>query len=156
MGDKHSFDIVGKIEVQEIDNAINQAMRDVTNRYDLKDANASIEFSQKDNVVTLSAQDDFKLKAVKDIFNQKLVKRQISLNGISYKPVEVTSQAARQKGDVQSGIPTDKAKKITAFIKSQGLKVQAQIMNEQVRVSGKKIDDLQTVMKALKQQNFDF
>lgn len=156
MADKHSFDITAKIELQELDNAINQALREINNRYDLKSTNTSIQFDQKQNTITLESEGDYALKASKDIFHQHLAKRQISVKALSYNEVEKASgDRQRQKATLQQGIPQEKAKEITKTIKTTGLKVQAQINGDTLRVSGKKIDDLQSVIQSIKEANID-
>ena len=156
MADKHSFDIVAKIDHQELDNAINQALREINNRYDLKTTNSTIEFKQKENKIQLESAGDYPLKAIKEIFHQHCIKRQLSSKAFDYQTIEKASgERVRQQATVQQGIPQDKSKLIVKAIKETGLKVQAQITGDSLRVSGKKIDDLQAIMKHLKEKDFD-
>lgn len=144
-----SFDIVSRVDLQEVDNALNQARKEVAQRYDLKDSKTEIDWDQKD--ITITSADDFKVKAVVDVLQSKLVKRNVPIKNLDYGVVETAlGGRARQKIAVQQGIETDKAREIVKFIKSSGVKVQAQIMDDEVRVSGKKRDDLQEVMGLLR------
>jgi uncharacterized protein YajQ (UPF0234 family) len=144
-----SFDIVSRVDLQEVDNALNQTRKEVAQRYDLKDSKTEIDWDQKD--ITITSADDFKVKAVVDVLQSKLVKRNVPIKNLDYGVVETAlGGRARQKIAVQQGIETDKAREVVKFIKSSGVKVQAQIMDDEVRVSGKKRDDLQDVMGLLR------
>jgi uncharacterized protein YajQ (UPF0234 family) len=144
-----SFDVVSRIDLQEVDNALNQTRKEVAQRYDLKDSRTEIEWDEKEIVITSA--DDFKVKAVVDVLQSKLVKRNVPIKNLEYGVVEsALSGRARQKITVQQGIETDKAREIVKFIKNSGAKVQAQIMDDEVRVSGKKRDDLQDVIAKLR------
>jgi len=144
-----SFDIVSRVDLQEVDNALNQTRKEVAQRYDLKDSKTEIDWDQKD--ITITSADDFKVKAVVDVLQSKLVKRNVPIKNLDYGVVEsALGGRARQKIAVQQGIETDKAREIVKFIKISGVKVQAQIMDDEVRVSGKKRDDLQEVMTLLR------
>jgi len=152
----HSFDIVSKIDDQEINNAVNQALKEVVNRYDLKGTNSEIDFNQKDNKLTITSQDEYKVKAVWEILRQKLIKRQISLKAFNEKEIQkAAGSTAKQEIDIQQGIPMEKAKIIVKDIKNEKMKVQAQIQGDQVRVSAKKIDDLQAVIQLIREKNYD-
>ena len=152
----NSFDIASKIDAQEVDNAINQAKKELLNRYDLKNSNSDIEFNRTDNKITLTSSDDYKIKAVLEILKLKLVKREISLKALEYKEIQkAMSGTVRQEINIQQGIPIEKAKQIVKDIKSAKIKVQAQIQADQVRVSSKKIDDLQSVIQLIKQNDYD-
>ncbi|RAP29918.1 YajQ family cyclic di-GMP-binding protein [Candidatus Marinamargulisbacteria bacterium SCGC AG-343-D04] len=155
MADKFSFDITGKIELQEIDNAINQALKEISHRYDIKDSQYSITFSKESHDVSIEAEDDFKCRAIKEILNQKFVLRGVSLSAIDYGKIDVTLSKAKLTGKIQSGLPQDKAKVINKAIKDTKIKVNAQIMNDVIRVASKSKNDLQAVMKELKSQKFD-
>src|SRR5882724_8748814 len=134
---ENTFDIVSKIDLQEVANAIQQALKEVHTRFDLKDAKANIELDGKEAIV-LHALDEFKLKAVNDVFQQKLVKRGIPLKGLTYGPVEpAAGSTAKQKITMQQGIPIEKAREIVKLIKDAKKKVQASIQGDVVRVSGK-------------------
>jgi uncharacterized protein YajQ (UPF0234 family) len=149
-----SFDVVSEVDRQEVDNAVNQTRKEVAQRYDLKSANAQIEL-EKDEIRVVSS-DEYTVKAVVDVLQSKFVRRGISLKALSYGEIEAAGGGrARQKITVQQGIQTEKARAIVKAIKDAKFKVQAQIQDNQVRVSGKKRDDLQQVIQLLKQQEFD-
>jgi cyclic-di-GMP-binding protein len=152
---ENTFDIVSKIDLQEVSNAIQQAMKEITTRFDLKDSKSSIGLEAKDNAIVLHSADEYKLKAVNDILQAKLVKRGISLKGLTYSPIESALGAtAKQKVTLQQGIPMEKAKAIVQLVKNSKKKVQASIQGDLVRVSGKDRDSLQEVIALLKQQDF--
>ncbi|NOZ25910.1 MAG: YajQ family cyclic di-GMP-binding protein [Nitrospirae bacterium] len=155
MAETHSFDIVCVVDMQEVDNAVNQAMREISQRFDFKGSKSSIKLDKDKGVITLISDDEHKIKSVIDILQAKLVKRGVSLKALSYGKVEpATGDTVRQVITLQQGIPQDKAKEIVKFIKGLKLKVSPEIQKEQVRVKGKKIDDLQTVMSGLKGKDF--
>jgi uncharacterized protein YajQ (UPF0234 family) len=144
-----SFDVVSRIDLQEVDNALNQTRKEVAQRYDLKDSKTEIEWDQKE--LTITSADDFKVKAVVDVLQSKLVKRNVPIKNLDYGVVEsALGGRARQKITVQQGIESEKAREIVKFIKGSGVKVQAQIMDDEVRVIGKKRDDLQDVIAKLR------
>jgi uncharacterized protein YajQ (UPF0234 family) len=144
-----SFDVVSRIDLQEVDNALNQTRKEVAQRYDLKDSKTEIGWDQKE--ITITSADDFKVKAVVDVLQSKLVKRNVPIKNLDYGKVEpALGSRARQKITVQQGIETEKAREIVKFIKTSCAKVQAQIMDDEVRVSGKKRDDLQDVIAKLR------
>jgi cyclic-di-GMP-binding protein len=150
----NSFDIVSKIDLQEVSNAIQQAMKEVTTRFDLKDSKSRIELEGKEAILLHSA-DEFKLKAVNDVFQQKLVKRGVPLKGLTYGAVESSlGGTAKQKITMQQGIPIEKAREIVKLIKNSKKKVQASIQGDLVRVSSKDRDTLQAIIALLKQQDF--
>ncbi|MBI5286204.1 MAG: YajQ family cyclic di-GMP-binding protein [Deltaproteobacteria bacterium] len=150
-----SFDIVSKVDTQEVDNAVNQAMKEIGQRYDFKGSKSRIEWQKKEEI-TVIGDDDYKLKAVIDILQTKLVKRGVSLKALEYGKVEDASGGLkRQVIKVRQGIPTEKARDIVKLIKEMGLKVQPQIMEDQIRVTGKKRDDLQMVIQSLKAKDLD-
>ncbi|MBY0370187.1 YajQ family cyclic di-GMP-binding protein [bacterium] len=139
-----SFDIVVNVNLQEVDNAINQAQKEVSQRYDFKGSKSKIDWDAKKKEITLLADDDYKLKALTDIVQSKLIKRGISIKNMTFGSTEAAIEGTiRQKVTLQQGIPSEKAKKINQLIKDAKLKVQSQIQDEQVRVTGKKRDDLQ-------------
>jgi cyclic-di-GMP-binding protein len=151
---ENTFDIVSKIDLQEVSNAIQQAMKEVTTRFDLKASKSSIAMEGKDAIM-LHSIDEFKLKAVNDIFQHKLVKRGVPLKGLTYGPVEPAAGAtAKQKITLQQGIPIEKARDIVKLIKNSKKKVQASIQGDLVRVSGKDRDTLQEIIGLLRQQDF--
>ena len=151
---ENTFDIVSKIDLQEVNNAIQQALKEIHTRYDLKDSKSNIAMERKDAIV-LSSVDEFKLKAVNDVFQGKLVKRGVPLKGLTYGAVETAAgSTVRQKIAMQQGIPIEKAREIVKIIKNSKKKVQASIQGDLVRVSGKDRDSLQEVIALLKQQDF--
>ena len=148
-----SFDIVSKVDEQEVDNAVNQAIKEMSQRYDFKGSKSEIKWEKKEEV-TIIADDDYKLKAVIDILQTKLAKRGVSLKSLEYGKVEDASGGLkRQVIKILQGIPQDKAKEISKFIKELKLKVEAQIQGDQLRISGKKIDDLQEEIRSLKEKD---
>jgi|TARA_B100001079_G_C16200127_1_gene421114 hypothetical protein len=151
-----SFDIVSEVDMAEVQNAINQAVMEIRQRYDFKGSKSEIQLEPKENQLVLISDDEFKLKAVVDILQSKLVRRQVSLKALDYGTVEQAGgNTVRQIVKLQQGIPQDKGKEIVKFLKTVGVKVQGQIMDDQVRVSGKSRDDLQTTITALKDKDFD-
>ena len=151
---ENTFDIVSKIDLQEVSNAIQHAMKEIVTRFDLKDSKSSIALEGKDAII-LHSIDEYKLKAVNDILQSKLVKRGISLKGLTYTPIEnALGATAKQKITLQQGIPIEKAKAIVQLIKNSKKKVQASIQGDLVRVSGKDRDSLQEIIALLKQQDF--
>jgi len=145
-----SFDVVSTVDLQEVKNAIGQAMKEVVTRYDLKGTGSDISLQGEQIVVASS--DEFKLKAVRDVLETRLVKRNVPLKALSFGTVEkALGGTTRQKVDLQKGIPSEKAREIVKLIKGTKLKVQAAIQGDQVRVSGKNKDDLQSVMRLLKE-----
>ena len=151
----NSFDVVSKIEMPEVLNSVQQALKEIHQRYDLKDSHSNIELNEKDNKITLASQDEFKLKAVIDILESKLVKRKVPLKGLSYGPI-IPSAASTVKQEItlQQGISTEKAREIVKKIKDTKLKVQASIQGDFVRVSGRDRDTLQSVIKVLRESDF--
>ena len=157
MAQNSSFDIVSHVDLQEVDNAINQAGKEIGQRYDFKGLNTTIDFDQKEKVITVSASDDFHLKSAVDILQSKLVKRGVHLKALKYNPPETAARSSvRQRIQLRVGIEKEDAKRIVAMIKDQKLKVQAQIMDDQVRVTGRDKDDLQTVIAALRAADLPF
>jgi uncharacterized protein YajQ (UPF0234 family) len=151
---ENTFDIVSQINLQEVTNAIQQATKEIHTRFDLKDSKSNIEMEGKD-VIVLSSIDEYKLKAVTDILQQKLVKRGVPLKGLTYGTVEpAAGSTVRQKITMQQGIPIEKARDIVKTIKNSKKKVQASIQGDLVRVSGKDRDALQETIALLKQQDF--
>src|SRR5437763_3068564 len=151
---ENTFDIVSKIDLQEVSNAMQQALKEIHTRFDLKDSKSSIEMEGKDAIV-LHSIDDYKLKAVNEIFQQKLVKRGISLKGLTYAAVEpAAGSTVKQKITMQQGIPIEKAREIVKTVKNSKKKVQASIQGDLVRVSGKDRDSLQEIIALLKSQDF--
>ncbi len=143
-----SFDIVSETNQQEVANAVDQANREVSTRFDFKGSNARLELSK--NMITLIAPTDFQLKQVDEILRTKLAKRRVDGRIMHYKEMTVNLNEAKQEIEVKSGIDSENAKKIVKLIKEQELKVQAAIQGEQIRVTGKKRDDLQDVIAFLR------
>lgn len=153
MAKDNSFDIVSKTDYAEVANAINQTMKEVSQRFDFKGSHAKVELQQKDLV--LAAEDETKLRNMNDILQGKLVKRGVSLKALDYQKVEpAAGGTVRQLVKIQQGIPIEKAKEVVKFIKDAKLKVQASIQGETVRVSGKDRDTLQDVIVRLKAHDF--
>jgi len=148
-----SFDVVSEVDLQEVRNAVDQANREVGTRFDFKGVDAK--FDQNDAEIKLTAEQEFQLKQMLDILRQKLVKRKVDIASMDIKEPETTLNAARQLVMIKQGIDTDTAKKMVKSIKGSKLKVQAQIQGEQVRVTGKKRDDLQQVIAFLKEAAYD-
>ncbi len=148
-----SFDIVSRVELQEVDNAISIALKEVNQRFDLKGTDSSI--GRRELEIEINSSDDYKTRAVADILKDKLVKRSIPLKNVVFSaPQAAGGGRAKIKAQILQGISTEKAREIVKEIKRTGLKVQAQIQEDQLRVSGKKIDDLQACIKHLKSKDF--
>ena len=151
---ENSFDIVSKVDLQEVSNAIQQALKEVHTRFDLKDSKSNITLEGKEAIV-ISSVDDYKLKAVNDVLQQKLVKRGVPLRALNYGAVEpAAGSSARQRITMQQGIPIEKAREIVKAIKDSKKKVQASIQADVVRVSGKDRDTLQEIMAMLRARDF--
>jgi uncharacterized protein YajQ (UPF0234 family) len=150
-----SFDVVSEVDRQELKNAIDQAQRELANRFDFKNTDSSIE--QKDLVLTLRTASEDRLRALKLLLEEKLVKRQVSLKGLDWGKIEAASgESVRQIVTVKVGINSDKAREINKLIKEKGPKgVSSQTQGEQIRVTGKKRDDLQTTMALLKSSDLE-
>jgi hypothetical protein len=152
MAQEHSFDIVSKIEWHEVSNAVQIALKEITNRFDFKHSRAEI-IVEKDKLI-LIAEDSYKLKSVIEVLEQKMVKRRIPLKAVQYQKVEDgPNRTVKQEIHFQVGIPTEKAREIVKLIKQQKFKAQAAIQGDQVRVFSQKIDILQEVIAYLKGQN---
>jgi uncharacterized protein YajQ (UPF0234 family) len=155
MAKQNSFDIVSQVDVAEVKNAINQATKELVQRFDLKGSNSSIELNDKEGKLVLSSADEFRLNAVNGILQQKLVRRGVSLKALTYGNVEPAAHGSvRQTVTLQQGIPIEQAREIVKVIKKSKLKVQASINDDMVRVSGKDRDALQEVIALVKEQDF--
>ena len=144
-----SFDIVSELDMQELDNAVNQAVKELTSRFDFKGSKSSIE--RKDADITLASDSEGKLQSVVDILESKMIKRGLSVKSLEYAKIEPASgNTVRQRVKVKQGIDQDNAKKIVKLIKDSKIKVQAAIQGDQVRVTGKNRDDLQAVIALLR------
>lgn len=153
MAKSSSFDVVSEVDMQEVDNAVNQAKKEIGTRFDFR--GSKCEISLDGDVVTIHADDDYKLTSVVDILKGKMVKRNVSLKNLDYGKVEPASGATvRQLVTLKKGISKELGKDVVKEIKNSKLKVQAQIMDDQVRVTGKDKDDLQAVIQLLKEKDF--
>ena len=151
----NSFDVVSKIEIPEVLNAVQQTQKEVQQRFDLKDSHSRIELKEKDNKIELASKDEFKLKAVVDILESKLVKRKVPLKGLTFgQIIPAAGSTVRQDITLQQGIPTEKAREIVKAIKDSKLKVQASIQGDFVRVAGRDRDTLQSEIKLLRETDF--
>jgi uncharacterized protein YajQ (UPF0234 family) len=149
-----SFDVVSRVDAQELENALNQARKEIAGRFDFKNSVSSIENTDKD--ITILADDDLKLKNVIDIIQSKATKRGIDIKAFDYQRVEQATQGAvRQKIVLRTGIPKDKSKPLMEAIKNAKLKVNAQYQDEQIRVTGKSRDDLQKIQSLLKSLDYE-
>jgi uncharacterized protein YajQ (UPF0234 family) len=148
-----SFDVVSKIDNHEITNAVDQTNRELGTRFDFKGSDARVELAK--NIITLIAPTDFQLKQLDEILRNKLSKRLVDVRSLEYKDADVKLNEARQTVEVKQGIEADKAKKMIKLIKEGGFKVQAAIQGDQVRVTGKKRDDLQAVIAFLREAKLE-
>jgi len=153
MAKNSSFDIVSELDLQEIDNALNQAIKEIRQRYDLKDSKTEMDLNKKDKLISLNTKDDYSRKQSIDILQTRLIKRGLSIKALKMEePEPAASGRLKQKINLQSGISKDNTRKITEL----KLKVSAQIMDEKVRVQGAKKDDLQQVIQSVKDADYDF
>jgi len=151
----NTFDIVSKIDLAEVSNAVQQALKEIHQRFDLKDSKSEIQLNEKDNKLVLSSADEFKLKAVTDVLQQKLVKRNVSLKGLTFGPlIPAAGSSVRQEITLQQGIAIEKARDIVKTVKDSKKKVQASIQGDFVRIAGKDRDTLQEVMALLRGRDF--
>jgi hypothetical protein len=152
-----SFDVTSTVDLQEIDNALNQARKEIVQRYDFKGSKASIEFSRTENTITLVADDEFKMQALWEIVQGRMVKRQVPVKNLKLGEIERGAQdTVRRVITLQQGIPTEASRAIVKFLKDRKLKkVQAAIQADQLRISSASRDELQGVMRLLKEQDFD-
>jgi len=151
----NTFDIVSKIDFAEVNNAIQQAMKEIVQRFDLKNSHSDIQLNEKDNKIVLSSQDEFKLKAVNDVLEQKLVKRKVPLKGLTFGPIiPAAGSTVRQEITLQQGVPIEKAREIVKAIKDSKQKVHAWVQGDFVRVSGRDRDSLQDVIAMLRGHEF--
>jgi uncharacterized protein YajQ (UPF0234 family) len=147
-----SFDVVCTLDLQEVDNAVNQTLREVGQRFDFK--NTPTQLVREGNSLELRSADDFKVRALGDILREKLARRQVPLKALDAQPIEPgPAGSAKQRIELQQGIATDKAREIVKLVKEAKLKVQSAIQGDQVRISGKKKDDLQAVIKLLREHD---
>ncbi|HZB88421.1 MAG TPA: YajQ family cyclic di-GMP-binding protein [Terracidiphilus sp.] len=150
MAQENSFDIVSKVDLQEVRNAIDQALKEIHQRFDLKDSHSEIAMEGND-AIQLASANEYKLEAIKEILGQKMVKRGVSLKNLTYGKLEpAAGSSVRQKISLQQGIPVEKAKDIVRIVKDSKKKVQASIQGDTVRISGKDRDELQAIMSTLR------
>jgi len=150
-----SFDIVSEADLQEVDNAVNQAKKEMAQRFDFKGSKSAIDYNRTEKKITLVGDDDFKLRSVKDMLANKLAKRGVSMKLLTFgEPEKIFSGCLQQVADLAAGIPHDKAKDLVKIVKGLDLKVQAQIEGEKVRISSAKKDDLQVVIAHLRKIDF--
>lgn len=155
MASENSFDIVSRVDLQEVDNAIQQALKEIGQRWDFK--NSKVEIRREAQSIHLHAEDDFKLKALVEILMARLAGRKVPTKALTFKDATAAiGGSLRQEIALQQGIPQDQAKEIVKVLKASGLKVQPSIQGDQVRVKGKSKDDLQNAMQALRQSALDF
>lgn len=151
-----SVDIVNKLDLQEVDNAVNNTMKLLQTRYDFRGSKSEVTLNKKEKTLRILTEDEMKLRAIEETLASNFIKRKLSPKLLEYKNIEPTSNAmVRRDARLVEGIEMDMAKNIVKLIKEMGLKVQAQIQDEQVRVQGKKIDDLQAVMQMLRDKNLE-
>lgn len=156
MADNSSFDIVSKVDFQEVDNALNQALKEIKTRFDFKGSKSDITFKKEDKKLSFLADDEMKLKNLHDILESKLAKRGVSVKSLKYGESEKALDGmVRQEAEIIQGIPQEKAKEIVKQIKELKLKVQSSIQGDEIRVSGKSRDDLQDVIQTVKTKNPD-
>ena len=157
MATNHSFDIVSEIDFQEADNAINQAIKEIQQRYDLKESHTEILLNKKDKQISINTKDEYSRKQSIDILQTKFIKRGISIKALKVmEPEPAANGRLKQIINLQDGISKENAKLVTKLIKDSKLKVNAQIQDEQVRVQASKIDDLQAIIKLVKEADLDF
>jgi uncharacterized protein YajQ (UPF0234 family) len=151
----NSFDVVSIVDMPEVLNAVQQATKEIQTRFDLKNTKSEIALNEKDKKVTVQSSDDFKLKAVVEVLQQKLAKRKVPLRNFVYGPIQpAAGSTSRQEITVQSGIPIEKSREIVKAVKDSKIKVQASIQGDLVRISGKSRDQLQEVMQVLRKGDF--
>jgi hypothetical protein len=158
MASTQSFDITTGCDLQEVDNAVNQALKEIRQRYDFKGLNVGIDFRRNENKLVLHAPDDFKLRAMWDVIQEKMVRRQVPLKNLQHgKALPAAGGTVTQEVNLQQGIPIETARAIVKFVKELRIKkVQAEIQGDQVRIASPSRDDLQTAMHRIKEQDFGF
>ena len=151
-----SFDIVCEVDIQEVTNAVDQARREIGNRYDFKGSNCEINFDKNKPTLMITADDELKMQTTIDILLTKLIKRSVPVKSLVYGKTEPSGRVQKKEITIQQGLSKEQCKTINQFIKSIKIKVQPQSQSDSVRVSSKKKDDLQAVMQVIKEHNFDF
>jgi len=156
MGKDNSFDIVSEVDMQEVDNAVNQVVKEMLQRYDFKGSKCEVKLAKEDGKITILASDRMKLKSLQEMLSTRFVKRGISAKALQFGSEEdATGGSVRQVVTVQQGIPQEKAKNLVKLIKDTKIKVQASIQGESVRVSGKNRDDLQSIIQLVQKSPID-
>jgi uncharacterized protein YajQ (UPF0234 family) len=151
-----SFDVVSRVDLQEVSNAVQQAMKEIKQRFDFRGSKSNLDLDQGNSLITIISDDEYKLKSVVDILESKLIKRNVPIKALSYGKIEdAAGSTVRQVATLQQGIPSEKAKEIVKIVKNAKLKVQSEIQKDQLRIRAKKKDDLQAVIKLLKEQDLD-
>ena len=151
-----SFDVVSKFDMQEVDNAVNMVKRDIENRFDFKGSSAGLDLNKGENSIRIKGDNEYQIQAVIDMLEKRAISRKVSIKTFEYGSLEQASgMSVRQTIKLRQGIDKDNATKINKLIKSQKIKVQSQIQGDQLRVSGKKIDDLQEIIRIIKEKNVD-
>ncbi len=152
-----SFDIVSEVNLQEVDNAVNQARKEIGQRYDFKGSGSSLEYNAREKSITLLSDDDFHMKAVVDVLQNRLTKRGIPLKAVAFGPLEpAAGSTVRRRLTLRVGIDAENARLLVRMIKETKLRVQAQIMEDQVRVTGKSKDDLQSIISMIRSAELNF
>jgi len=153
---ENSFDIVSRVDIQEVSNAVQQAMKEISQRFDFKGSKSTIDLDRSKDELSIVSDDEYKLKSVIDILQSKLIKRKVPIKSLQYGKIESSlSGTVKQTVKIQQGVPTEKGKEIVKLIKNAKLKVQAEIQKDQLRVRAKKKDDLQAVINLLKEKDLD-
>lgn len=156
MPQDHSFDVVSKVNLQEFRNAVQQAQKEIATRFDFRNSAAGVEFDEPSGVVKLTANDAAQLRSVSDVLTGKLAKRSVPVKSLDWQPPErIPSGAMKQQAKLQQGLSSEHCREVTKLIKSLGLKVQARIEADTVRVSGRQLDELQAVIQALRGKEFE-
>ena len=151
-----SFDVVSKYNIQEVENSVNMVNRDITNRYDFRGSNTNITLNKKENTIKIESDSEMRLIAVRDMLEKRAIGRSVALKTFKFNEIEKGSgMTVRQKVELREGISKENAKKVNKMIKDSKLKVQPRIQGEQIRVTGKKINDLQSIISFLKKENLD-
>ena len=156
MASSYSFDVVCQVDLQEVTNAVDQAKREITNRYDFRSSTAEIDLDKEEPSLQLTAEDEYKLQSVTDILLTKMLKRNVPVKSLVYGKTEPTGKVLKKKISIQQGLSKEQCKSINQQIKILKVKVQPQVNGDLVRVTGKSKDDLQVVIQGLKEANFDF
>lgn len=156
MASNYSFDVVCEVDLQEVTNAVDQARREVGNRYDFRGSTAEIDLDKEEPALQLTADDEFKLQALTDILLTKMLKRNVPVKSLVYGKTEPSGKVLKRRITIQQGLSKEQCKTINQHIKNLKLKVQPQVNGDLVRISGKSKDDLQQAIQALKEAEFDF